>query len=303
MGICVCRKRTDLFCFLHHKPVCSSCILSHEQCLVKTYLEWLQDSDYDPPTCVGCKQLFSNTHDTLRFMCLHQLHKECVAMRASTFSSNTPINQITCPACEKALVPPPEVVEPLAVNIREQLRPLAWVHARGSIPPETVPESIHTAKPSTPTPTPTPNVPDQKVTTPQSSLTPTPPTPSAAATPPSSTTATTNLQPYYRKQLQQQQQPSQLDEDEEDKYRKRGIVDIFTGLMSGETSTTSGSASLISSVSSTTPTSLLPVSSSSSKIGAKPAKASLNVKRFVALFALFSTLATVLVIHLSLSLD
>ena len=43
MGICKCRKRTDLFCFVHKKAVCESCISTDHQVVCSfyhTFLKW-----------------------------------------------------------------------------------------------------------------------------------------------------------------------------------------------------------------------------------------------------------------------
>ena len=29
MGICKCKRRTDLYCYVHNKPVCDNCIVDH----------------------------------------------------------------------------------------------------------------------------------------------------------------------------------------------------------------------------------------------------------------------------------
>ena len=56
MGLCKCPKRkvTNLFCFEHRVNVCEFCIVStHPSCVVRSYLQWLQDSDYSP-NCSFC---------------------------------------------------------------------------------------------------------------------------------------------------------------------------------------------------------------------------------------------------------
>ena len=51
MGVCRCRKRTNLFCFNHSKAVCSDCLGDHPTCYVSTYVDWLTDSKFDAPRC------------------------------------------------------------------------------------------------------------------------------------------------------------------------------------------------------------------------------------------------------------
>ena len=56
MGLCKCPKRkvTNQFCFEHRVNVCEHCMVAnHATCIVKSYLQWLQDSDYNP-NCLFC---------------------------------------------------------------------------------------------------------------------------------------------------------------------------------------------------------------------------------------------------------
>ena len=56
MGLCKCPKRkvTNQFCFEHRVNVCEHCMVSsHSTCPVQSYLQWLQDSDYNP-NCFFC---------------------------------------------------------------------------------------------------------------------------------------------------------------------------------------------------------------------------------------------------------
>ena len=115
MGLCKCRVVTNLFCFEHKTNVCEKCIIaSHRrvrglavcarlpshahartrpaliarltlfsacsrdsrQCVVKSYLQWLQDSDYDA-TCTLCRKSLQ-TGEVIRLSCLG------TAPRAST---------------------------------------------------------------------------------------------------------------------------------------------------------------------------------------------------------------------------
>ncbi|KAF4804710.1 hypothetical protein TURU_005393 [Turdus rufiventris] len=70
MGLCKCPKRrvTTLFCFEHRVNVCESCLVSaHPKCIVRSYLQWLQDSDYSPqcPLCQGPL----GERETVRLVC------------------------------------------------------------------------------------------------------------------------------------------------------------------------------------------------------------------------------------------
>ncbi|XP_053908435.1 zinc finger protein-like 1 [Cuculus canorus] len=70
MGLCKCPKRkvTNLFCFEHRVNVCESCLVSgHQKCIVQSYLQWLQDSDYSPD-CPLCRCPLA-ARDTVRLVC------------------------------------------------------------------------------------------------------------------------------------------------------------------------------------------------------------------------------------------
>ncbi len=91
MGLCKCPKRrvTNLFCFVHRVNVCEDCMVAqhprvsdkprtpsvrllilaflHMQCVVQSYLKWLEDSDYDP-VCVLCSKNILEG-DVVRLVC------------------------------------------------------------------------------------------------------------------------------------------------------------------------------------------------------------------------------------------
>ena len=72
MGLCRCpqRKVSTLFCFKHHVNVCESCLVTdHSQCIVRSYVSWLQDNDYNP-NCSLCQRSLTETgQETLRLVC------------------------------------------------------------------------------------------------------------------------------------------------------------------------------------------------------------------------------------------
>lgn len=64
MGLCKCRTVTTLFCFEHRKNICEKCITTdHSTCIVKSYLQWLQDSEYETQCTICNKSLNSNSND------------------------------------------------------------------------------------------------------------------------------------------------------------------------------------------------------------------------------------------------
>jgi len=126
MGICKCKKRTDLFCFVHKKPVCEECACTeHQLCVVKTYIAWLTDSDYDPPHCLICKGELKEG-DVLRLMCLDLFHPECIDVHAKSLPQNTAKAGYSCPACSLPLFPTEENNSYLANQLNRYLSQASW---------------------------------------------------------------------------------------------------------------------------------------------------------------------------------
>jgi len=126
MGICKCKKRTDLFCFIHRKAVCEACICSdHKLCIVKTYVDWLTDLDYEPAACGICKEKLNETDPVLRLMCLDMFHPECVNVYASALPPHTAKAGYLCPTCSKPMFPP-DVDNPLAKEVTDYLTRSSW---------------------------------------------------------------------------------------------------------------------------------------------------------------------------------
>ncbi len=83
MGLCKCERKkvTNLFCFEHRVNVCEFCLMSDHpkvrysfrflifQCIVKSYLHWLKDSDY-ASICGICAQELNSGEECVRLMCL-----------------------------------------------------------------------------------------------------------------------------------------------------------------------------------------------------------------------------------------
>ena len=91
MGLCKCPKKkvTNQFCFEHKVNVCEYCmsspthqkvcqivlfchqlidILNSVQCIVGPYLQWLDDSSYEP-ICSLCKQQLESQQTVVRLIC------------------------------------------------------------------------------------------------------------------------------------------------------------------------------------------------------------------------------------------
>ena len=107
MGLCKCPKRkvTNQFCFEHRVNVCEHCMVQNHtkvnkknkvsktrrntdisfQCVVQSYLAWLQDSDYNP-NCEFCKDPLGE-EDCVRLVCYHLYHWVCLGTASVIFHS------------------------------------------------------------------------------------------------------------------------------------------------------------------------------------------------------------------------
>ncbi|PRP87638.1 hypothetical protein PROFUN_04665 [Planoprotostelium fungivorum] len=140
MGICKCKRRTDLFCYVHKKAVCETCITTDHrlvriaarlksdksQCVVRTYVEWLTESEYEDPICPVCKDKIQSDGDVLRLLCMHLIHPECLDVHASSLPNHTAKAGYQCPDCQKPIFPPPDNRSPLAQQINDHLSNASW---------------------------------------------------------------------------------------------------------------------------------------------------------------------------------
>ncbi|KAL7978339.1 hypothetical protein Chor_014878, partial [Crotalus horridus] len=121
MGLCKCPKRkvTNLFCFEH-------------RCIVQSYLQWLQDSDYNP-NCRLCNVLLSNK-ETVRLVCYDLFHWSCLNEMANQLPQNTAPAGYQCPSCQGPVFPPTNLVSPVASALREKLSTVNWARAGLRLP-------------------------------------------------------------------------------------------------------------------------------------------------------------------------
>uniref|UniRef100_A0A673FJ86 Zinc finger protein-like 1 n=1 Tax=Sinocyclocheilus rhinocerous TaxID=307959 RepID=A0A673FJ86_9TELE len=130
MGLCKCPKRkvTNLFCFEHRVNVCEHCLVSnHNKCIVQSYLQWLQDSDYNP-NCSLCSQPL-DSQETVRLVCYDLFHWSCLNELASRQPFYTAPAGYQCPTCQGPVFPPPNLASPVADMLREQLSYVNWARA------------------------------------------------------------------------------------------------------------------------------------------------------------------------------
>ncbi|KAM4721685.1 zinc finger protein-like 1 [Rhinophrynus dorsalis] len=135
MGLCKCPKRkvTNLFCFEHRVNVCEHCLVAnHAKCIVQSYLQWLQDSDYNP-NCRLCNTLLSSK-ETARLVCYDLFHWSCLNDLATQLPPNTAPAGYRCPSCQGPVFPPSNLVSPVASTLREKLSTVNWARAGLGLP-------------------------------------------------------------------------------------------------------------------------------------------------------------------------
>ncbi|TRY87698.1 hypothetical protein DNTS_025306 [Danionella cerebrum] len=135
MGLCKCPKRkvTNLFCFKHRVNVCEHCLVSnHNKCIVQSYLQWLQDSDYNP-NCSLCSQPL-DAQETVRLICYDLFHWSCLNQFASEQPLYTAPAGYQCPTCQGPLFPPSNLASPVADTLREQLSSVNWARSGLGLP-------------------------------------------------------------------------------------------------------------------------------------------------------------------------
>ncbi|KAL4622975.1 zinc finger protein-like 1-like [Arapaima gigas] len=135
MGLCKCPKRkvTNLFCFEHRVNVCEHCLVSnHSKCIVQSYLQWLQDSDYNPNCCLCSTPLASQ--ETVRLVCYDVFHWSCLNELATRLPLHTAPAGYQCPSCQGPVFPPSNLASPVADVLRERLSSVNWARAGLGLP-------------------------------------------------------------------------------------------------------------------------------------------------------------------------
>jgi len=129
MGICKCRKRSELFCYHCEKAVCFDCITepSHKLAKVTTYVEWLNKPDNPPPVCPLSNKPLTEKDEVIRFMNMQIFLLEAINEYGSSLPNVTALAGFTIPGTEEPMVPPPEDHSKLAQQIREKLSRFPWI--------------------------------------------------------------------------------------------------------------------------------------------------------------------------------
>ncbi|KAL0270083.1 UNVERIFIED_CONTAM: hypothetical protein PYX00_007605 [Menopon gallinae] len=135
MGLCKCPKRkvTNQFCFEHSVNVCEFCMVAnHPRCIVQSYLQWLDDSDYNP-ICELCSKELGN-EDCVRLVCYHVFHWACIDKYGHKFPITTAAAGFTCPSCKVCLIPESNLVSPVADILRQRLASVNWARRGLGLP-------------------------------------------------------------------------------------------------------------------------------------------------------------------------
>ncbi|XP_006901518.1 PREDICTED: zinc finger protein-like 1 [Elephantulus edwardii] len=135
MGLCKCPKRkvTNLFCFEHRVNVCEHCMVAnHTKCIIQSYLQWLQDSNYNP-NCSLCNMPLT-ARETTRLICFDLFHWACLNERAAQLPQNTAPAGYQCPNCNGPIIPPANIAGPVASALREKLTTVNWARAGLGLP-------------------------------------------------------------------------------------------------------------------------------------------------------------------------
>ncbi|XP_052269884.1 zinc finger protein-like 1 homolog isoform X2 [Dreissena polymorpha] len=179
MGLCKCPKKkvTNLFCFEHRVNVCEHCLVAnHDKCIVQSYLQWLQDSDYSPHCALCNKSLSDDTcGQCVRLTCYDVFHFSCLHLYAQALPGNTAPAGYMCPTCHAGIFPPGNMASPVADMLRQALSTVNWARAGLGLPLIEETETVKQAASSPQTTAPT-QAPQSASLTPNGGLAAPPPT-------------------------------------------------------------------------------------------------------------------------------
>lgn len=107
-------------------------VLKHPKCVVQSYLQWLQDSDYNA-NCAFCEQELAD-EACVRLVCYHVFHWVCLDKWARSLPADTAPAGYTCPNCNECIFPPDNLVSPVADSLRRVLSEVNWARAGLGMP-------------------------------------------------------------------------------------------------------------------------------------------------------------------------
>lgn len=107
-------------------------VTNHPKCIIQSYLQWLQDSDYNP-ICEICTKSLSEG-ECIRLTCYHVFHWTCAEGKYRALPRTTAPAGYQCPSCATPVFPPPNLVSPVAEELREKLAGVNWARAGLGLP-------------------------------------------------------------------------------------------------------------------------------------------------------------------------
>lgn len=125
MGVCKCKKRTDLWCRRTVKPVCLDCIVDsdHQLSTIIQYVDWLNNPiEQEPIICPLTKTPIVDPLNSIRFTNLQIFHLDAIIEYCSQFPLNTAAAGFVIPGSEIQMLPASNDQSALANQIREKLK-------------------------------------------------------------------------------------------------------------------------------------------------------------------------------------
>jgi len=220
----------------------------------------LTDSDYDPPACGICKGQLTEDK-VIRLTCFDLFHPECIDVHASSLPPHTAKSGYLCPICTKPIFPDLEN-NPLVKQLNIYLSHATWAKPLiGTNLSETVTnQQDQSRETSSSTNNISPTSLEEGLSTPVKRG--------------NEVTQENSFSLASRKQPRDQLFTLHTDEDEEDKYQKRSITQLFVAL------------------------GLVKPSKNKSKT-----RIHLDTRRVLVIFALITCLITVITLGMSLTSD
>lgn len=147
MGICKCRKRTNLVCWHCQSPICFDCVTENEHKLgyVATYAEFLSSPSPVSPVCPLSKKILTESDEVIRFTNLQIFGLVAIDKYCQELPQNTEASRVMIPGTTIAMVPARNDRSLLAKQIRQNLSSLAsfrkFVNAAEELKAQVEPEN------------------------------------------------------------------------------------------------------------------------------------------------------------------
>eukprot|EP01135_Chromosphaera_perkinsii_P001207 Nk52_evm6s162 gene=Nk52_evmTU6s162 len=109
---------------LKNNPVNQKTSTEKDACIVRSYLQWLEDSDYDT-SCTLCKGSLKEG-EVIRLQCYDLFHSHCLNKYGKSFPPNTAPPGFVCFTCQSSIFPPDNASSPVANELRKKLVEFEW---------------------------------------------------------------------------------------------------------------------------------------------------------------------------------